>query len=225
MNETKSVFETLFEVNVNGHVEKKNGLSYLSWPYAWAEVKKRFPDANYKVYEMENGCIYFTDGKTCWVKTGIEIAGLEHIEYLPIMDYKNKSISLENVTSFDVNKSIQRSLTKALARHGLGLYLYAGEDLPEIEVEKISAKDAKILQNVVRNFDEPDKLYAMLLKRYNVSSFKELTVKQRVEILEGLNGLRARAASGRNSEFDKQEKAQSDANGSEQHDNAFDREP
>ena len=225
MNETKSVFETLFEINVNDHVEKKNGLSYLSWPYAWAEVKKRFPDANYKVYEMENGCIYFTDGKTCWVKTGIEIAGLEHIEYLPIMDYKNKSISLENVTSFDVNKSIQRSLTKALARHGLGLYLYAGEDLPEIEVEKISAKDAKILQNVVRNFDEPDKLYATLLKKYNVSSFKELTVKQRVEILDGLNGLRARAASGRNSEFDKQEKAQSDANGSEQHDNAFDREP
>ena len=185
----KSVFETLFEVNVNDHVEKKNGLSYLSWPYAWAEVKKRFPDANYKVYETESGCIYFTDGRTCWVKTGVEIAGLEHIEYLPIMDYKNKSISLENVTSFDVNKSIQRSLTKALARHGLGLYLYAGEDLPEIEIEKISVKDAKILQNVVKNFNEPDKLYATLLRRYNVQSFKELTVKQRVEILEGLNGL------------------------------------
>ena len=152
-------------------------------------MKKRFPEANYKVYETESGCIYFTDGKTCWVKTGVEIAGLEHIEYLPIMDYKNKSISLENVTSFDVNKSVQRSLTKALARHGLGLYLYAGEDLPEIEVEKISAKDAKILQNVVKNFDEPDKLYATLLKKYNVSSFKELTVKQRVEILEGLNEL------------------------------------
>ena len=185
----KSVFETLFEINVNDHVEKKNGLSYLSWPYAWAEMKKRFPAANYKVYETESGCIYFTDGKTCWVKTGVEIAGLEHIEYLPIMDYKNKSISLEHITSFDVNKSIQRSLTKALARHGLGLYLYAGEDFPEIEIEKISAKDAKILQNVVRNFDEPDKLYATLLKKYNVSSFKELTVKQRVEILEGLNEL------------------------------------
>ena len=225
MDQSKSIFETLFEINVNDHVEKKNGLSYLSWPYAWAEVKKRFPDANYKVYETESGGIYFTDGKTCWVKTGVEIAGIEHIEYLPIMDYKNKSISLENITSFDVNKSIQRSLTKALARHGLGLYLYAGEDFPEIEIEKISAKDAKILQNVVRNFDEPDKLYATLLKKYNVSSFKELTVKQRVEILDGLNGLRARAASGRNSEFDKQEKAQSDANGSEQHDNAFDRKP
>ena len=63
-----------------------------------------------------------------------------------------------------MNKSIQRSLTKALARHGLGLYLYAGEDLPEIEIEKISVKDAKILQSVVKSFDEPDKLYATLLK-------------------------------------------------------------
>ena len=187
MNETKSVFETLFEINVNEHVEKKNGLSYLSWPYAWAEVKKRFPDATYKVYETESGCIYFTDGRTCWVKTGVTIDGLEHIEYLPIMDYRNKSISLENVTSFDVNKTIQRSLTKALARHGLGLYLYSGEDLPEIEIEKISVKDAKILQNVVKSFEDPDKLYAALLSRYNVKSFKELTVKQRVEILEGLN--------------------------------------
>ena len=123
------------------------------------------------------------------MKTGVEIAGLEHIEYLPIMDYKNKSINLENVTSFDVNKTIQRSLTKALARHGLGLYLYSGEDLPEIETEKISIKDAKILQNVVKNFNEPDKLYATLLRKYNVSSFRELTAKQRVEILEGLNEL------------------------------------
>lgn len=185
----KSIFETLFEINVNDHVEKKNGLSYLSWAYAWAEVKKKFPDANYKVYETENGCIYFTDGKTCWVKTGVEICGLEHIEYLPVMDYKNKSVNLENVTSFDVNKSIQRSLTKALARHGLGLYLYAGEDLPEIETQKISVKDAKILQNVVKEFEDPDKVYEALLKRYHVKSFKELTIKQRTEILDGLNEL------------------------------------
>ena len=146
------------------------------------------------------------------LKSAVEIAGLVHIEYLPIMDYKNKSISLENVTSFDVNKSIQRSLTKALARHGLGLYLYTGEDLPEIDFEKsgwprrpscarsliikfricalsCSLRKIQLLQNVVKNFDEPDKLYATLLKRYNVSSLKELTVKQRVEILEGLNEL------------------------------------
>lgn len=187
MNENKSIFETLFEINVNDHVEKKNGLSYLSWPYAWAEVKKRFPNATYKVYETENGCIYFTDGKTCWVKTGVTIEGLEHIEYLPIMDYKNKSISLEDVTSFDVNKSIQRSLTKALARHGLGLYLYSGEDLPEIEIEKITSKDASILKSTVKSFDDNSQIYEMILKKYKVKNFKELTQKQRAEILEGLN--------------------------------------
>jgi hypothetical protein len=65
------------------------------------------------------------------VKTGVTVNGIEHIEYLPVMDFRNKSIPLESVTSFDVNKTIQRSLTKAVARHGLGLYIYAGEDLPE----------------------------------------------------------------------------------------------
>ena len=127
----KNYFIELYNVNVNEYVEKKNGLSYVSWSNAWAEVKKRYPDANYKVYETTDGCFYFTDGKTCWVKTGVTVAGIEHIEYLPVMDHRNKSIALENVTSFDVNKAIQRSLTKAIARHGLGLYIYAGEDLPE----------------------------------------------------------------------------------------------
>ena len=151
--ENKSVFEQLFEINVNEHVERKNGLQYLPWAYAWAEVKKLFPESTYKIYESENGCIYHTDGRTCWVKTSVKIVGLEHIEYLPVMDYKNKSILLENVTSFDVNKTIQRSLTKALARHELGFYLYAGEDLPEIEIEKITPKDAKILKCTVISLD------------------------------------------------------------------------
>ena len=133
-----SIFETLNKINVNEHTEQKNGLTYLSWAWAWQEVKKAYPDATYTVYETESGCNYFTDGKTCWVKTGVTIEGLEHIEYLPVMDYKNKSIPVENVTSYDVNKSIQRSLTKACARHGLGLYIYAGEDLPESEKESTS---------------------------------------------------------------------------------------
>lgn len=126
-------FTELYGVNVNGHTEKKNGLTYLSWAWAWGEIKKRHPDATYTVYENADGWNYHTDGRTCWVKTGVTVNGIEHIEYLPVMDYKNKSISTENVTSFDVNKAIQRSLTKACARHGLGLYIYAGEDLPEEE--------------------------------------------------------------------------------------------
>lgn len=126
-------FNDLYAVNVNGHTEKKNGLTYLSWAWAWGEIKKKHPDATYTVYENAEGWNYHTDGRTCWVKTGVTVNGIEHIEYLPVMDYKNKSISTENVTSFDVNKAIQRSLTKACARHGLGLYIYAGEDLPEEE--------------------------------------------------------------------------------------------
>lgn len=126
-------FTELYGVNVNGHTEKKNNLTYLSWAWAWGEIKKRHPDATYTVYENADGWNYHTDGRTCWVKTGVTVNGIEHIEYLPVMDYKNKSISIENVTSFDVNKAIQRSLTKACARHGLGLYIYAGEDLPEEE--------------------------------------------------------------------------------------------
>ena len=134
-------FVTLNNINVNDKTEKKNGLTYLSWAWAWGEVKKLFPDATYIIYENEHGWNYHTDGRTCWVKTGVTVNGVEHVEYLPVMDFKNRSIPLEGVTSFDVNKAIQRSLTKALARHGLGLYIYAGEDLPE--EEKAAASDNK----------------------------------------------------------------------------------
>ena len=133
MEINKSVFSTLNAVNCNEHTEKKNNLTYLSWAWAWAEVKKLYPNASYTIYENANQWNYFTDGKTCWVKTGVTIEGLEHIEYLPVMDFRNNSIPVDKVTSFDVNKAIQRSLTKACARHGLGLYIYAGEDLPEDE--------------------------------------------------------------------------------------------
>lgn len=141
-----SVFETLNAINVNEKTEKKNGLTYLSWAWAWAELKKVCPDATYTVYENADGWNYHTDGRTAWVKTGVTADGIEHIEYLPVMDYRNKSIPLESITSFDVNKAIQRSLTKAVARHGLGLYIYAGEDLPEEvfeEQKKYTDKDIK----------------------------------------------------------------------------------
>lgn len=139
-------FNILNDIDVSGKTEEKNGLTYLSWAWAWGEVKKKFPTANYRIYERADGCIYWTDGSTCWVKTGVIINDIEHIEYLPVMDFKNKSIPLDKVTSFDVNKAIQRSLTKACARHGLGLYIYAGEDLPESVVENKSK-----LQSVIDN--------------------------------------------------------------------------
>lgn len=130
---SENYFVELNSINVNDKTEKKNNLTYLSWAWAWGEVKKLHPDATYTIYENADGLFYHTDGKTCWVKTGVTVNGIEHIEYLPVMDFKNRSIPVNDVTSFDVNKAIQRSLTKAVARHGLGLYIYAGEDLPEGE--------------------------------------------------------------------------------------------
>ena len=157
----KSVFEVLNAINVNEHTEQKNGLTYLSWAWAWREVKKAFPEASYTIYENADGWNYFTDGRTCWVKTGVTIEGLEHIEYLPVMNFKNQSIAANAVTSFDVNKAIQRALTKACARHGLGLYIYAGEDMPENEdasapapapskpQKKAAAKKAPVVEQII----------------------------------------------------------------------------
>ena len=180
-------FIELNSINVNEKVEKKNGLSYLSWAWAWAEVKKIHPDATYTIYENNDGWNYFTDGRTGWVKTGVTVNGIEHIEYLPIMDFKNKSITLENITSFDVNKAIQRSLTKAVARHGLGLYIYAGEDLPETEqepVEKITAEQATVLSNLLKEKFTEEQINKTLTGGYGVKEVSELNTVQYAEILK-----------------------------------------
>ena len=159
-----SIFETLNAINVGEHIEKKNGLSYLAWAWAWAEVKKKYPAATYTIYENKDGWNYHTDGHTAWVKTGVTIDGLEHIEYLPVMDMRNRSIPIENVTSFDVNKAIQRSLTKACARHGLGLYIYAGEDLPEAEQKPVERPDVS-RQTIL------DQIYALDVTRKELDAF------------------------------------------------------
>lgn len=168
----KSVFEVLNAINVNEHTEKKNNLTYLSWAWAWAEVKKHYPDAFYTIYENRDGLNYHTDGRTCWVKTGVTINGLEHIEYLPVMDFRNASISYDKVTSFDVNKAIQRSLTKAVARHGLGLYIYAGEDLPEDERTAAPKTSNKAQNNA--NLSMEDRLGAAVLDVEACKSESEL---------------------------------------------------
>lgn len=133
----ENYFIELNKINCNGKVETKNGLSYLSWAWAWTELKKRHPSATYEIFaNPSNGMPYFTDGKTGMVHTAVTVDGITHDDWLPIMDNRNKSIATESITSFEVNKAIQRSLTKAVARHGIGLYIYAGEDLPESETDE-----------------------------------------------------------------------------------------
>lgn len=187
--ENKNYFEVLNGINVQDKVEKKNGLSYLSWAFAWGEVKKIHPTANYVIYERETeyGPVnYFTDGRTAWVKTGVIINDIEHIEELPVMDFKNKSILLDNITSFDVNKTIQRSLTKAVARHGLGLYIYAGEDMPEGETE------VKVLTATPGQVKVLEKVYTgenltKLLELNKIAKLEDMPIEKANEIIKKIN--------------------------------------
>ena len=124
-------FEDLYKVNVSDKTEKKGNLTYLSWCWAWAEFKKVYPDANYEVKKF-NGLPYVHDEKTGYmVYTSVTAEGLTYEMWLPVMDARNKT--LKNAEMFDINKTIMRCLTKNLAMFGLGLYIYAGEDLPEDE--------------------------------------------------------------------------------------------
>lgn len=182
-------FNVLNSINVNDKTEKKGILTYLSWAYAWGEVKKLFPEANYTIYEREeNGKVlnYFDDGRTAWVKTGVTINGVEHIEMLPVMDFKNKSMPLEVVTSFDVNKTIQRSLTKAVARHGLGLYIYAGEDLPE-EAEKITSDMEQGLRELIKAKQIQSSKVQEILKEYGYKKLTDIKIDEVVKIRNELS--------------------------------------
>ena len=126
------VFKELSKINVNDKTEKKGKFTYLSWSFAWTELKKVSPTASAKVYHDENTNMpYFASKAGVIVKVGVTIEGLEHINYLPVMDFRNAAITADKVNMMDVNKAIQRCTVKAIALHGLGLYIYAGEDLPE----------------------------------------------------------------------------------------------
>lgn len=156
----ENVFGKLSAINVNKKLAEKDGLKYLSWADAWTELKKIDPTANYKVYENAEGLPYFESALGIMVKVGVTQGGLEHVVLLPVMNGANKAMKSQGYTyevndyqwnnqtrkkelvgkktkeveaadMMAINKTIQRALTKAIAMHGLGLYIYAGEDMPE----------------------------------------------------------------------------------------------
>ena len=188
MADLKLVFQTLNSLNVNEHIETKEvggkELSYLSWVWAWAEVKKRYPDAHYNIWRDEKGLPYVVDPATGYmVFTDMTIEGVTHMMWLAVMDGANNAMkpepytykvknpkfkyakkqqdgrwldsygneqkeflvkNVEAATMTDINKALMRCLVKNLAMHGVGLYIYAGEDLPECEtVEKDEQKQAE----------------------------------------------------------------------------------
>ena len=189
-------YQTLSELPIKRLVEKKGGLDYLSWSNAWDMLKKIHPHAQRKVYENEQtGLNYFTDGKTAYVKVGIVIIFkegedatglLEHIDYLPVMDFRNNSIPLEKITSMDVTKSIQRATAKAIAMHGLGLSLWTGEDIPS-ENNNTPTKNSNTIKHIDLNLG--DENWDKVLKY--VSANKELGLEKLVENLQKKYKVRA----------------------------------
>ena len=208
-----SVFEELNAINVNDKTEKKKSgsteLTYLSWTWAWAEVKKRYPDAHYEIM-MHDGLPYVYDENTGYmVFTTVTIDGISHMMWLPVMDGANKAMkskpytystkyngekTVEAATMFDVNKTIMRCLVKNLAMFGLGLYIYAGEDLPETEAEeqktaqevakkKLEKIDAGQIEELKKNLSENGIDEAFVLSLYKLKDLSDVTNQK----LENIN--------------------------------------
>lgn len=197
-------FEQLYGINVNDKTENKNGLTYLSWAWAWAEFKKVHPNATYKVRKFETGLPYVYDENTGYmVFTEVNVDGLTHEMWLPVMDGNNKAmkstpyevqtryktVTVNAATMFDINKTIMRCLTKNLAMFGLGLYIYAGEDLPDTgeppQAEpKIDEKELKMLRGYA---DELNVSAEEICQKYGVESLAELTKSQHADAVRILN--------------------------------------
>ena len=128
----------LLKINVNDHTERKGNLTYLSWAWAWAEVLKIDPAAVWQPYETDGLPVMYFKDDTAMVRVGVTINGNHKSCVLPVMDNRNRAI--QNPDAFAINTAIMRCLAKAIAMHGLGLYIYAGEDLPEGEPESKNTK-------------------------------------------------------------------------------------
>lgn len=174
-NEEITEFDRLFRLDVNSKTEKKNNLTYLSWAWAWAEFVKVYPEAKYEVIKNENMMPYFKDDSGAFCYTKVTAGGITHEMWLPVMDYKNQSI--KNPNAFDINKTVMRCLTKNLAMFGLGLYIYAGEDLPESEPEQPKEPErinAQQLKEIRKLIDETESDTVAFCKWLKVGSLPEI---------------------------------------------------
>jgi len=180
-----TTFEKLSAIDVNSKTEKKNGLTYLSWAWAWSVVKRTCPDATYKI-----GATEYDEYLGIMCHTSVTIEGEELEMWLPVMDGANKAMKnsaysyktkygdkqVEAATTFDINKTMMRCLVKNLAMFGLGIYIYAGEDLPETEMLVETPKETKIV-----TLEIGDDNWVKVLKY--ISSVKELGLEKIVENL------------------------------------------
>ena len=175
-------YKKALETDVSGKTEKKNGLTYLSWSWAWAEFIKLYPSATYEIKKNTNGLPCFGDEKLGYmVYTAVTVDTITHEMWLPVMDFKNKSMM--QPTTFDINKAVMRCLTKNLAMFGLGLYIYSGEDLPE--TEEIAINQIQI-DSIVDLMEKTKSNLSKFLDYFKVKEISEMTAKQAVEAIKML---------------------------------------
>lgn len=156
--DNQMVWIKLSSVDVSGKIEHKGKFSYVSWAWAWTFVKTYYPNVNFRYIDNKDGLNYHHDGRYAWVKVGVTINDIEHIEQLPVLNHSNKPIKLNEITSFDVNTALKRCLVKAIALHGLGVSLYAGEDLPLDVAESQKDEKKKALQKTISENSIPEKV-------------------------------------------------------------------
>ena len=205
----KNCFEELYSLNVNEFIEKKNGLNYLSWSYATAEILKRYPDMTYEILRFDNNLPYVYDDKTGYmVFTKVTIGETTREMWLPVMDSANKAMldhdytyevkkkewdnttkryvytteekTCKKATMFDVNKTIMRCLTKNFAMFGLGLYIYNGDDLPEEEAtKKIEKEQITKIRKLI-----PEENMDAMLKYYKIEKLEDMLFNDAVALIE-----------------------------------------
>jgi hypothetical protein len=180
----ENYFERLNRINVSEHLEKKGEFSYLSWPFAVAQLRLADPRASWEV-RRSDGLPYLKTEAGYFVEVAVTVQGITLSQIHPVLDGKNRPIF--EPTAFDINTSIQRCLVKAIALHGLGLYVYAGEDLPEGEEAKPTAPKAPVasiggpritpaqLRYVERLIDETGSDLGKVLDYFGVAALSELS--------------------------------------------------
>lgn len=169
--------EKLLTLDVNSKTEKKNNLTYLSWAWAWAEFLKVYPLATYTIKKNENGMPYFKDESGAFVFTSVTADNITHEMWLPVMNHSNKAI--KDPDAFEINKTAMRCLTKNLAMFGLGLYIYAGEDLPEPSKEDIATKVLEIESLITKSGTDREKF----LQYFHVDSIEKLPYDKAIKAL------------------------------------------
>ena len=189
-----SKFNEVNALSVNDKTEKKGGLTYLSWAWAWGEFKKVYPEAKYEVVKFDNKPYLEDENLGYMVFTKVEVEDLVYEMWLPVMDYRNKAIPVGQASMFDINKTIMRCLTKNLAMFGLGLYIYAGEDLPEEqahekkeEQKKIDKRNTKLnkLMSYVRIAKlESEEVSQIIKTTFKKDNSGDLTDKELDELIE-----------------------------------------